>query len=81
MSTSISPQPVVPKAGGYQQEPNTFAVVNDAYRYLQSGRLRMSKNSPPVLNKDVTEGQIIYDKTLNRLYLVADGTLRYVQFT
>jgi len=29
----------------------------------------------------VTEGQIIYDKTLNRLYLVADGTLRYVQFT
>lgn len=78
---SVLPQPVVPKAGTYQNEANTFGSFADAFRFFSPKKLRFSKNSPPVLNKDVTEGEFVYDKTANRLYTVVDQTLRYVAFT
>lgn len=79
MTTKATPQIPFPRSGAYDKEPNTFSDMNDLFRFFR--RLKVSKNSPPVLNKDVSELEMTYDKTLNRLYIVADGTLRYVQFT
>ena len=79
----VSPVPRNPggKAGGYANEVATFTDINSLFRFFQPRRMKISKVSPPVLNKDIFEAEIIYDKTLNRLYTVIDQTLRYVQFT
>lgn len=79
--TSVLPQPAVPKSGSYEQEPNTFSSIGDLFRFFQPRRMKISKNSPPVLNVDVSEGEVVYDRSLNRLYTVANNTLRYVAFT
>lgn len=78
-----SPVPVNPnvKAATFQQEPNSFSSFNDLYQFFQPRRLKISKQSPPVLNVDVTEGELIWDRTANRLYTVSNNVLRYVAFT
>lgn len=82
MSTT-SPVPVNPssKSGTYSLESNTFSSISDLFRFFQSRRMKISKNSPPVLNVDVTEGEIVWDRTANRLYTVSNQALRYVAFT
>jgi hypothetical protein len=78
---SVLPQPTTNKSGTFQNEGNTFTSMSDLFRFFAPKKMRFSKNSPPVLNKDVTEGEFVFDKTALRLYTVADNTLRYVQFT
>lgn len=79
--TSPVPQPSIPKSGGFQREANIFSSFNDLFRFFQPRKMKVSKNSPPVLNVDVTEAEFVWDRTLNRLYTVSNNTLRYVQFT
>ena len=78
-----SPVPVNPnvKSSNFTAEPNTFASMNDLYQFFQPRIMKISKNSPPILNVDVTEGTWIWDRTANRLYTVSNNVLRYVQFT
>lgn len=78
-----SPIPVNPnvKSANYSQEPNTFSSINDLYQFFQPQRLRVSKNSPPLLNVDITEGQLLLDKTALRIYTVVNNTLRYWSLT
>jgi hypothetical protein len=78
---SVLPQPTAPKSGGFQQESNTFSTMGDLFRFFAPKKVRFSKVSPPVLNKDITEGEMIIDKTALRLYFVVDQTLRYVALT
>lgn len=79
----VSPVPKNPsgKSGGYASEVATFTDMNALFQFFQPRRLRVSKNSPPVLNVDVRESEIIWDRTLNRLYTVSNGVLKYVAFT
>ena len=79
--TSPTPQPSVDKAGGYFKEGNTFTSFGDLFRFFQPRIMKISRQSPPVLNVDVHEGEMIWDRTANRLYTVSNQTLRYVQFT
>lgn len=79
--TSAIPQSSVDKAGGYQREANTFSSFGDLFRFFQPRIMKVSKNSPPVLNVDVTEGTLVWDRTLSRLYTCSNGILRFVQFT
>jgi len=74
--------PVAPKlrSGVYVDEPATFGDISAIFRYMVECHIPFSLTSPPLL-KDLPEGRIVYDKTLNRIYITADGTLRYVQFT
>lgn len=79
--TKPSPQPIGPKSGDYGREANTFAAFNDLFRFFATKRLKVSRNSPPVLNVDVSEGELILDKTALRIYTVVDNTLRYWSLT
>lgn len=81
MATSAVPVSPTPKSSGFQDEVSVATSIQDLFRFFQPARLRVSKNSPPVLNVDVTEGQMVWDRTLLRLYTASDNTLRYVQFT
>ena len=78
-----SPVPVNPnvKSSSFTQEPNTFSSVNDLYQFFQPKILRVSKQSPPVLGVDITEGQLLWDRTANRLYTVSNGVLKYAAFS
>lgn len=76
---SVIPQPPVLRSGNYD-EPSTFGDLTAVFKFLVENHVRFSLSSPPLL-KDVAEGTIVYDKTAKRLYIVADQTLRYVQFT
>lgn len=80
MSSPV-PQNPSPRSGGYQQEPNSFSAFSDLFRFFQPKKVKVSKNSPPVLNVDVFEAEWVWDRTLKRLYTVSDGALRYVAFT
>jgi hypothetical protein len=79
--TSPAPQPAVSKSGGFQTESGIFTNFNDLYRFFQPRIMKVSKQSPPVLNVDVHEGEIVWDRTANRLYTCSNQTLRFVQFT
>lgn len=79
--SSPTPQPAIPKAGLYTEPSNTFTGLYDLFRFFQPRRMKISKNSPPVLNVDVSEAEEVWDKTLKRKYTVSDGVLRYVQYT
>lgn len=79
--TSALPQPTVAKPGGYLTESNSFSSFDDLFRFFQPRIMKISQNSPPLLNVDVKEGEIIWDRTLLRMYTVSDGVLRYVAFT
>lgn len=75
------PQPVVPKAGLYTEPSNTFTDMTGAFQFFQPKLFKMSKNSPPLLNIDVIEGEMVIDKTALRIYTCLNGALRYVQLT
>ena len=77
---SVIPQTPKLRSGVYDNEPATFGDVTAIFKYMVGNHLRFSLTSPPLL-RDLPEGQMVYDKTLNRIYITADGTLRYVQFT
>ena len=77
MVTSI-PVPPTPVSGGYQKEGNTFTDLTGAYRTINATVIRASLNSPPVVNLDVQECQLIIDRTTNKLYTVINGVLKGV---
>ena len=77
---SVVPRSPQLRSGVYNDEPATFGDVSAIFKWLVENHVRFSLTSPPLL-KDLPEGTIVYDKTLNRLYVTADNTLRYVQFT
>lgn len=79
--TSPLPQPIAPKTSTQNNEVSIATSISDVNRYFQPLRFRISRQSPPVLNIDVFEGMLVFDKTALRLYTVLDNTLRYVQFT
>lgn len=78
-----SPSPVSPnvKTSTQNNEVAIATSISDVNRFFQPLRFKMSRQSPPVLNIDVTEGTLVFDKTTLRLYTVLDQTLRFVQFT
>lgn len=78
---SAVPKAPNPKSGTYDSEVSTFTDVSALFRFFQPKILKVSKASPPVLNVDIKEGELIWDRTANRLYTVSNGALRYVAFT
>lgn len=74
------PQPVIPKAGGFNQEPNTFSSINDLFRFFAPLSLKVSKNSPPGAT-DLKELQFTFDKTTKKLWIQSDGAFYSVQFS
>jgi hypothetical protein len=78
---SVVPQPIAPKSSTFTDSVATATSFSDLQRFFQPLIMKISKNSPPVLNKDVFEGQIILDKTALRIYTVVDNTLRYWSLT
>lgn len=78
---SPKPAPANPRSGGYFSEVGTFTDMSSLFRFFQPRIMKVSKNSPPVLNVDVREGERCWDRTLNREYTVSNGVLRFVQFT
>lgn len=77
---SVKPKSPVLRSGVYDDEPATFGDVTAIFKHLVENHVRFSLTSPPLL-KDVPEGCIVYDKTLNRLYITVDNTLLHVAFT
>lgn len=80
MSSPV-PKPIAPKTSTQNNEVAIATSIDDVNRYFQPKIVKVSRNSPPVLNKDVTEGTLVWDRTANRLYTVSNGALRYVAFT
>jgi len=78
----VEPTPIVPtlKEGAYGQEQSISGDLNMFFRNFQGKKLKVSRNSPP-LAKEIGELELIWDKTLKRLYTKSDGSLRYVAFT
>ena len=79
--SSPLPQPIAPKSSTYPDDPSLATSFSDLQRYFQPQILRISKNSPPVLDLDITEGQLLLDKTALRIYTVVNHTLRYWSLT
>lgn len=79
--TSPVPKPIAPKTSTQNNEVSIATSISDVNRFFQPKRFKVSRNSPPVLNKDVFEAELVWDRTLLRLYTVSNQTLRYVQFT
>lgn len=79
--TSPLPQPAAPKSSTYPDDPSIATSFSDLQRFYQPLSIKVSNNSPPILNKDIKEGQIILDKTTLRIYIVVDKTLRYWSLT
>ncbi len=78
---SVLPKPIAPKSSTFPDDPSLATSFSDLQRFYQPLTLKISKNSPPVLNKDVREGQLILDKTTLRIYTVVNQTLRYWSLT
>lgn len=79
MSDPIPQQPYL-KTGKYSDEPGAFTDFNSLLRSFATKKLRYSLTTPPLL-KDVPEGEMVLDKTLLRIYMTVDGTLRYFALT
>jgi hypothetical protein len=79
--TSPIPKPIAPKSSTFTDQVATATSFSDLQRFFQPAILRISKHSPPVLDKDITEGQLLLDKTALRIYTVVDNTLRYWSLT
>jgi hypothetical protein len=79
--TNPVPAPIAPKSSTFTDGVASATSFSDLQRYFQPIILRISKHSPPVLNLDITEGQLLWDRTAKRLYTVSDGVLRYAAFT
>lgn len=80
MSSPI-PAPIAPKSSAFTDEVASATSFSDLQRFFQPIIMRVSRQSPPVLNVDITEGQLLWDRTANRLYTVSNGVLKYVAFT
>lgn len=78
----VNPDPKQPflSSGLYGDEPATFQDLNNILKNFMTKKLRASLTTPPLL-KDVGELELVYDKTLNRLYTNVNGALKYVAFT
>lgn len=68
------------KEGGYGDETSSFGDFNNLFRFFATKKLRYSITSPPLL-KDVPEGEMVADKTLNRIYIRLNGVLKYITLT
>jgi hypothetical protein len=79
--TEAVPSPIAPKSSTFTDGVATATSFSDLQRFFQPITLRVSKHSPPVLNKDITEGQLLIDRTAGRLYTVINGVLKYLQWT
>jgi len=79
--TSPTPQPVAPKSSTQNNEVAIATSISDVNRFFQPKIFKISRNSPPLLNVDVTEGTLVLDRTAGRLYTVLNGVLKYVAFT
>jgi hypothetical protein len=77
---AVNPVQPTLKEGGYVQEQSSFGDLNNLFKFFATKKLRYSKTSPPLI-KDVPEGEMILDKTLNRIYLQVDGVLKYITLT
>jgi hypothetical protein len=80
MSSPV-PQPIAPKTSSQTNEVSIATSISDVNRFFQPKIMKVSKQSPPVLNVDVTEGTLVWDRTASRLYTVSNGVLKYVAFT
>ena len=65
------------KEGGYGQEQSSHGDINNLSRFFATKKLRYSLTSPPLL-KDTPEGEMVLDKTLNRIYLQVNGSLKFI---
>lgn len=79
--SSPKPQPANIKTANQNNEVAIATSISDVNRFFQPRKIRISRNSPPLLNVDIFEAELIFDKTALRLYTVLDQTLRYVQLT
>jgi len=79
--TNPAPQPIAPKSSTFTDQVATATSFSDLQRYFQPIILRISLHSPPILNKDITEGQLLLDRTALRIYTVVNGALRYWSLT
>ena len=79
--TSPVPKPIAPKSSTFTDQVATATSFSDLQRFFQPAILRVSRQSPPVLGVDITEGQLLWDRTASRLYTVSNGALKYVAFT
>jgi len=75
------PKPIAPKSSTFPDDPSLTTSFSDLQRFFQPLALKISRNSPPVVNKDVKEGQLILDKGALKIYTVVDGNLRYWSLT
>lgn len=75
----MSTNPVQPtlKQGLYGDETGVFTDINSISKFFATKKLRYSRTSPPIL-ADTPEGEFILDKTLGRIYIRVNGTLRYI---
>lgn len=77
---AVNPKQPFLKAGLYDNEPGVFTDLQSLNQFFASKKLRYSRTSPPLI-KDVPEGEMVLDKTLLRIYLQVDGSLRYLTLT
>jgi hypothetical protein len=76
--SSPNPKPL-PQKSTFEDEVNKVTSFNDAYRFLQPKKIKVSKNSPPHIN-DVDELEHVFDKTTKKLWTKIDGALVYTQY-
>ena len=76
---SVDPRAPVLRSANYD-ESATFGDLTAVFRYMVECHIPFSLTSPPLL-KDLPEGRIVYDKTLKRIYITANGALVYFQGT
>jgi hypothetical protein len=76
---SVDPKAPVLRSANYD-ESATFGDLTAVFKYMVENHVRYALTSPPLL-KDVPEGCIVYDKTLKRIYITANGALVYFQGT
>lgn len=77
--SAVIPKPPILRSANYD-EPATYGDLTAVFKWMIENHVRYSLTSPPLL-KDVKEGQIVWDKTLSRLYICSDGALKFAQFS
>ncbi len=76
---SVDPKAPVLRSANYD-ESATFGDLTAVFKYMVENHLRFSLTSPPLL-KDLKEGEMVWDKTLSRIYICSNGGLKFVQFS
>lgn len=79
--TSPVPKPIAPRTSTQNNEVSIATSFDDVNRFFQPKIFTVSRQSPPVLNVDVTEGTFVIDRTALRVYTVINNTLRYWSLT